>query len=123
MKNRRNFTMSQFWCTCCGQHIIDLPRPYREQREPGHLKKIYCPWCKAEKNAVEIKPFGSSYILEDFKQEFKLGRFKKGKRCKVSELYSCGEAECKYNVAGKCWNWNENYKCDKRNQEVIINVK
>lgn len=115
MKNRRNFTMSDFYCTNCSEYIVSLPRPIRKQREKGHLKEMWCPFCKAEHNCCEIKPFGSSYTYQNFKQEFELGRFKNGVKCKIGELQPCGE-DCKYSVNGRCWNWNYSYNCDKRGE-------
>lgn len=78
-------------------------------------------YCGEEVNHVEIRPFGS-YKYEDFKQEFELGRFTKdGLRKPISELYSCSNIECKYNVNGKCWNSNNSYNCGHRPEGEDIN--
>ena len=44
------------------------------QREPGHLKKLYCLHCGKEVNHVEIKEKGS-YNYTIFWYEFSLGNF------------------------------------------------
>ncbi len=67
-------TISNMYCTKCGNKGIDIPRRNGQQREPGHLKKIFCLYCKKETNHVEIKPYGK-YRYEDFLLEFKGGNF------------------------------------------------
>lgn len=74
-----HFSVSDFYCTCCGKRGLSLPRPERKQREPGHLKELFCFYCGEEKNAVEIKQNGR-YTLEIFKAEFERGNFKDGNR-------------------------------------------
>lgn len=69
-----NVTSSDFYCTQCGHKNINVFRKKGRQREPGHLKRLYCFNCKEEHNHVEIKPFGS-YTYEIFLIEFKMGNF------------------------------------------------
>lgn len=116
---RQNTYTSNFYCTKCGKKGIPLPRKISSQRLPGHLKKIYCPYCKTEENHVEIRPFGG-YRYEDFLEEFTLGRFIKGKRVEVKDLTNCKYEDCKYNKNGRCWNANESFKCEKR---VTVNKR
>ena len=74
-RNKRrtiNFTLSDFYCTECGQKGINIARKNGQQREPGHLKKLYCIHCKKETNHVEVRPYGE-YNYEDFELEYKLG--------------------------------------------------
>ena len=47
------FYMSDFYCTKCGNLSMSLPRAKKKQREAGHLKNLYCPWCKGEYNHWE----------------------------------------------------------------------
>lgn len=68
-------TISDFYCTQCGQKGIMIPRKVCTQREAGHLKKMYCLHCKKENNFVEIRPFGMEYQYEDFLLEFENGNF------------------------------------------------
>jgi hypothetical protein len=68
-----NFTISDFYCTHCGTHI-PLPRKVQKQREAGHLKHIYCPTCREDRQFIEIRPFGS-YTLDDFIIELENGNF------------------------------------------------
>ena len=53
----RHFTISTFKCTECGKEGIPISRKQNNQRESGHLKKIYCVHCKKETNHVEIREF------------------------------------------------------------------
>lgn len=69
-------TISRMYCTQCGNEGIDIPRSPNQQREGGHLKKIYCLHCRSEQNHVEIRPFGE-YKYEDFLLEFENGNFNK----------------------------------------------
>lgn len=114
MARQETYT-SNFYCTKCGKRGIPLARKISSQRTPGHLKKLYCPYCKTEENHVEIRPFGG-YRYEDFLEEFTLGRFIKGKRVEVKDLLKCKNIECKYNKNGKCWNANESFKCKMRTE-------
>lgn len=111
-KDRRNSYISDFYCVECGKKGFPLSRKVGQQREPGHLKKIYCLNCKKETNHAELRPFGK-YTYEKFKEEFELGRFVDGKRVPVTELQSC-RIDCYYNNCGKCWNANKSYPCEYR---------
>lgn len=99
----KNYEIHDFYCTCCGNKGICLPRLTAKHREKGHLKKIYCLYCKTETNFAEIK---NSYTKEKFQEEFRLGRFIGGNRIEIKDLKSCGKVDCKYNKDGKCWNAN-----------------
>lgn len=104
-------TISEFYCVICGKKGIPIMRRPGHQREPGHLKKLFCLYCGKQTNHAEIRPFGS-YNKEDFIEEFELGRFVDGKKIPVSELMPCKHhTDCKYNKDGKCWNANNSYKC------------
>lgn len=70
---RQNILPSDFYCTQCG-HYIPLVRKSRKQKEPGHLKKIYCIQCKKETNHAEVKSKGD-YTYNDFWAEFTYGNF------------------------------------------------
>ena len=111
-----HITVSEFWCTRCGNQGLPIMRRAGQQREAGHLKRLWCPYCNIETNHAEIQNFGS-YTKQDFKQEFELGRFINGKRIPISELLDCDNQECKYNVNGKCWNANYSFNCKHRVEE------
>ena len=113
MPNRKETTTSEFYCTQCGNNGIPIARKVGSQREAGHLKKLYCPYCKEETNHAEIRPFGA-YNYEDFEREFKLGRFVNGLRVPIDECLTCSKRDCDYNVNGKCWNCRENFNCGHR---------
>ena len=111
MPKNKEITTSEFYCTKCGKKGIPIARKLGSQREAGHLKRLYCPFCREEVNHAEIRPFGE-YDYEDFQLEFELGRFlEDGSRIAIQDLLSCSNVECKYNVHGKCWNSNNSYKC------------
>lgn len=104
---------SDFFCTCCGSKGIPIARIAGYNKEPGHLKKLYCLKCKKETNHVEIRPYGS-YRYEDFLEEYNLGRFYDGKRIKVADLMKCSKTNCPCNKNGRCWNSNYSYDCGHR---------
>ena len=108
-----NMTPSRFFCTQCGREGIPVQRKKGQEREGGHLKKLYCLYCKEEVNHVEVRPFGD-YNYEDFLEEFKLGRFVNGERVPGCDLLQCSKLECKYNRGGRCWNSNESFDCGHR---------
>lgn len=112
MRNRK-CDLSEFYCTCCGKKGIPVMRKPGQTREPGHLKKLYCLYCKEETNHVEIRSYGR-YYYEDFLDEFELGRFFNGKRLPVAKLPFCKHRCCEYNVDGRCWNSNHTFDCGKR---------
>ena len=72
-------SLSCFYCTKCGKRGIDIPRKKGREREPGHLKKLYCLYCKSEQNMAEVRQKGR-YTLEDFLIEFQNGNFENGQR-------------------------------------------
>lgn len=69
--SKKNFLISEMWCTQCGNRGISIPRKDSKKREPGHLKKLYCIYCNKEQNHVEIRPFCSDYNYQDFLLERK----------------------------------------------------
>lgn len=81
MRKRRetNYYVSDFYCTECGNKGIPLARTLWQQREAGHLKILYCPYCRKDVNFVEVRPM-SPYTFEDFKIEFIEGNFENGQR-------------------------------------------
>lgn len=111
VKKYATYTVSEFYCTYCGQKGIPIARRAGKQRETGHLKKLYCPNCGLTLNHAEIRPFGQ-YRYENFKEEFDLGRFVNGNRINLDRLDQCN-LKCKYNKNGKCWNANHSFSCER----------
>lgn len=105
--------LSDFYCAECGVKGIPIMRKAGQNREAGHLKKLFCLKCQKETNHAEIRPYGS-YRYENFLEEYELGRYHKGKKIPVSKLEVCGEKECPYNKHGHCWNSNYSFDCGKR---------
>ena len=75
-KDIRNLQISDFYCTRCGLKNLPLPRIAGKEKEPGHLKKLFCLYCQKEVNMVEIK-FKGKYSLDDFWIEYEYGNFDK----------------------------------------------
>lgn len=73
-KNIRNVKMSDFYCTICGNKGIPIFRTVGQEREPGHLKKLFCLYCQKETNMAEIRSIGK-YSLNDFWIEYTYGNF------------------------------------------------
>jgi len=73
-KDSRNFKISDFYCTKCGLKNFPIIRTTGKEREPGHLKKMFCFHCGSEQNMVEIKTRGK-YLLEDFWIEYEYHNF------------------------------------------------
>lgn len=109
MANNR-VTQSRFFCTECGKEGIPVWRKKGQERKSGHLKKLYCRYCKKEINHVEIKD-GIDYAYEDFLEEYQSGRFIDGKRVELKDLMICDKKDCPFNKNGKCWNANNSIKC------------
>ena len=86
-------TFSDMYCTYCGRKNIPIPRKAGQEREPGHLKKMYCIYCKKTVNMVEVKDFGTGYTVDDFKWEYDNGNFKDGER-----ILSFGDFRAKMNL-------------------------
>lgn len=51
---RCQFTISQCICPDC-KNKFPIPRKISKQREKGHLKDIWCPFCKETKTMLEIR--------------------------------------------------------------------
>lgn len=110
---RMNMTQSEFYCTKCGNKGLPVMRKKGQQREPGHLKKLFCINCQEEVNHAEIREIGG-YTYEDFEKEFKLGRFQNGLREPINKLGQCTCSKCPFNVDGRCWNTNRSNECGHR---------
>ena len=67
--------ISDFYCTQCGSQGLPVVRTAKHAREPGHLKKLYCVYCKTEKNHAEVRPIYGGYNYEDFQLEMKYHNF------------------------------------------------
>lgn len=66
---------SDFYCTKCGNFVYSLRRLQGQEREPGHLKKLWCPFCNEEHNCAEIRSSAYGYTIDDFNMEFSIGNF------------------------------------------------
>ena len=107
-------SINDFYCVVCGNKGISVPRKNGRQREAGHLKKLYCIYCRKETNHAEVKSFGSSYTKEDFDLEFSTGRFVNQHKIPIKDLPGCKNEDCFCCVNGKCWNSQETFDCGHR---------
>lgn len=73
-KDIRHVLLNDFYCTRCGNKGIPVFRIVGQEREPGHLKKLFCLNCQDEINMVEVRSVGK-YNLEDFWIEYEYGNF------------------------------------------------
>ena len=73
MKNK--FIINEFYCTQCGARGLPVHRKLGQEREPGHLKKLFCLKCCKETNHVEIRSDSPKYDYETFKIEYEYGNF------------------------------------------------
>lgn len=108
-----NISQSRFFCTKCGREGIPIIRNQGKIREPGHLKKLYCIYCKETVNHAEVRDIGG-YTYEDFLEEFKAGRFVDGTKEEIKDLWTCSCETCPYNKNGKCWNSDFSSQCGRR---------
>jgi len=65
------------YCTKCGNKGITVCRERTTKREKGHLKKLWCIYCKEEVNHVEIT---NDYTIDMFHYEFEHNNFVDGER-------------------------------------------
>lgn len=77
-------TDHEFYCCICGERGIPIPRRKGAEREPGHLKKLFCLNCGTERNFCEINPQARKYTYDDFLLEFNYGNFDKDGNRKMS---------------------------------------
>ena len=116
MKRNRgaNYISSEMYCTKCGRKGIYIPRKVGDGRGSGHLKKLFCIHCKQVINHCEIIDNSSKYTLEDFKEDFNLGRFVNGERVAIEDMLDCENENCNFNKNKKCWNCNDSQHCSGR---------
>lgn len=108
---------SNFYCTKCGNKNFNVYRKKGQERKGGHLKKLYCIYCKEETNNAEVKENDPNYTYEDFLEEFESGRFIEGNRIDEKDLPLCSLETCQYNINGKCWNANNSAECPYKPKE------
>ena len=51
-KYNRHISISNLLCPCC-KNKFPIPRVKGKYREKGHIKTVWCPFCKEEKNMEE----------------------------------------------------------------------
>ena len=64
------YVSHRFFCPRCGREGIPIARKISQQREKGHLKRLYCPYCNMTLNMVECR---DDFEVAKFKEDFKNG--------------------------------------------------
>lgn len=72
----------KLFCLKCGKEAIPIFRKKGRNRAKGHLKKMYCPWCKDYMNHYEAR---NEQEEKEFLEKFAAGEFEE--LAKVSEEY------------------------------------
>ena len=70
MAHGNQFNFTSFYCPACGKKAMDLPRPRSLTRQAFHRKKLYCPWCRATYNCIEVR---NEYERQDFISDWEEG--------------------------------------------------
>lgn len=65
---------SDFYCCKCGKKGMPVLRRRGAEREAGHLKKLFCIYCKQEWNHAECKPY-THYDYNCFLLEYNYHNF------------------------------------------------
>lgn len=119
MAKIKKIHISDMYCTSCGKKGIPVARTMGQTREAGHLKKLYCIFCKKDTNHAEVRQYGK-YTVDIFNKEFQTGRFVNGEKKTIEELETCHNEDCMACINGKCWNSQGNIACQER-KRVYIN--
>lgn len=51
-RNNHHVSISKLICPCC-KNIFPIPRIKGKHREKGHIKTVWCPYCKENRNMEE----------------------------------------------------------------------
>jgi hypothetical protein len=62
-----------FYCMNCGKKTFELYRKEGFQHGRLHRKRLYCPYCRCEVNAIECKDY---LDVVEFKENFANGVYK-----------------------------------------------
>ena len=65
-----SFDLSSLVCLECG-NIFTIPRNKKERRSNGHIKDIWCPFCKNVSKHYEIQDIGSFLYNLEYEDEVK----------------------------------------------------
>ena len=60
MRKQRFMDLSMFICPECGKSF-PIMRSHGQHRGKGHIKDLYCPFCKADRKFREVKR-GEGYM-------------------------------------------------------------
>lgn len=65
-----DFQINKFMCPLCGKETVPIIRKTSRQRQKGHRKWLYCPWCKKTVNTYECR---NHQELQEFKHQYDSG--------------------------------------------------
>lgn len=65
MKTQRYMDLSTFVCQECGNRF-PLMRNHGKQRERGHIKDLWCPFCRTDRKFIEVRT-GDYYVCDNGK--------------------------------------------------------
>lgn len=72
MGRRNAFETHDFYCMCCGNKGIPLPRQLSFKKGKEHRKVLYCPYCQKRVNHIECATLAE---VEKFKEDFENGLY------------------------------------------------
>lgn len=75
MPSKGKQEVHEFYCTKCGKRGIPIVRQASHFREKGHLKKLYCIYCREEVNHVECR---NDIEVQEFLEKFAKGEYNNG---------------------------------------------
>lgn len=52
MRKRNDAFIVYYKCNCCGGELT-IPRQKGRRRGVGHIKDLWCPWCKIDTKFIE----------------------------------------------------------------------
>jgi hypothetical protein len=81
------FEAHDFYCMNCGKKVFPIYRKKGHQHGRLHRKSLYCPWCKTECNAIEVR---TAEDKEWFIQQFTAGALREEADASIEYLKESG---------------------------------
>lgn len=73
---RGNGVGSDFYCVKCGKKGMPIRRKQSKQKQAGHLKKLFCCFCKQDTNHYEVREYDVDFDYKKFLQDVADGVYK-----------------------------------------------
>ena len=58
----KKFEISDMLCPVC-KHTFPIPRNKNARRPRGHIKDLYCPFCKDVRKMIEYQPSQAKFTM------------------------------------------------------------